>query len=147
MTKYSFLLFIMTFTSAIFAQSINWVDAERAFTMVQGGNKLVFIFFMQDDCELCEEMEKHSFKDEKVIKFMREHFIAAKVNPERNGGRIKVKNFVYDFKKFTYTSKIYSFPSYGFYYSTGTMIQSARGFSDAESLLSLMKYIVENVKK
>jgi uncharacterized protein len=55
---------------------------ETAFAMAHSENKPIFLSIGYSTCHWCHVMERESFEDEKVGKFLGEHFVSIKVDRE-----------------------------------------------------------------
>jgi uncharacterized protein YyaL (SSP411 family) len=55
---------------------------EEAFAKARAGNKPVFVSIGYSTCHWCHVMERESFEDERVGKFLNEHFVSIKVDRE-----------------------------------------------------------------
>ena len=145
MKKYFYI--VIVFSTLLKAQSINWINIESVFEKAKYQKKIVLVFFKTDWCKWCKEMEKATFNNPEIIKYINKHFVVAQVNPEKAGGEIKVNNITYNYKEFTLTSKVNTYPSCGFYSPHGYMIQVLKGFWNEEDLLNALKNFIENTKK
>jgi len=62
---------------------VNWMPwGEKAFTKAENENKLIIISIGYSSCHWCHVMEKESFENEKIAKYMNEHFVCIKVDRE-----------------------------------------------------------------
>ncbi len=89
------LAFFIPFTFNLSAQ-INWVSFEEALTMQQKAPKKIFVDVYTNWCGWCKKMDKSTFQDPNVAKYMNDNFYAVKLNAEsRDTFRVKDKQFVY----------------------------------------------------
>ena len=64
---------------------INWRQwGEEAFTEAQHLDRPVFLSIGYSTCHWCHVMERESFEDEELARFMSEHFVAIKVDREEH---------------------------------------------------------------
>ncbi len=62
---------------------VDWYPwGEEAFAKAKAENKPVFLSIGYSTCHWCHVMERESFENEKVAKFMNEHFVCIKVDRE-----------------------------------------------------------------
>ena len=62
---------------------VNWMPwSEKAFEKAEKENKLIIISIGYSSCHWCHVMEKESFENEKIAKYMNEHFVCIKVDRE-----------------------------------------------------------------
>ena len=69
---------------AITAQEIQWMSFEDAVAMTQneGNTKKVFIDVYTDWCGWCKKMDKDTFQNPEVAKYMQENYYMVKFNAE-----------------------------------------------------------------
>jgi hypothetical protein len=62
---------------------VDWFAwGDDAFEKARGENKPIFLSIGYSTCHWCHVMERESFEDEKVAKFLNEHFVSVKVDRE-----------------------------------------------------------------
>ena len=65
-------------------QYIEWFDFNYVLIdKAKEENKIMFVFMYSPTCNLCTKMNKVTFKDERVIKLLSEHFVATKTNIDK----------------------------------------------------------------
>ena len=67
------------------AKKINWMTIEEAYALsiTETNPKPVFIDVYTDWCGWCKRMDQTTFKDEKVVAYMNEHFYNVKFDAEQ----------------------------------------------------------------
>ena len=65
------------------AEVINWVSWEEGIEMNKKLQKKIFVDMYTVWCGWCKKMDKTTFVDPKVVKYMNEHFVAIKFNAEQ----------------------------------------------------------------
>ena len=80
------LLFIALFAligmSAIAQESIQWMSIEEAEARCIKEPKMIFIDVYTDWCGWCKRMDRDTFSNPVIAKYMNEHFYAVKLNAE-----------------------------------------------------------------
>ena len=65
------------------AETINWMSWEEAIEKNKKAQKKIFIDLYTDWCGWCKKMDKSTFVDPDVVKYLNEHFISIKFNAEQ----------------------------------------------------------------
>ena len=79
------LLYIFLLISCVnaFAQTeIDWLNFEQLEVKLKEEPKPILIYFYADWCAYCKKMDRHAFKDQKVIELLAKDFYAVKMNAE-----------------------------------------------------------------
>jgi thioredoxin-related protein len=64
------------------SNTINWITIEEAQKLGKQNPKKVFIDVYTDWCGWCKVMDKQTFSDEDIIKYVNENYYAIKLNAE-----------------------------------------------------------------
>ena len=75
-------LFAMIGMSAIAQEKIQWMSFENAVERCAKEPKMVFIDVYTDWCGWCKRMDKDTFSNPVIAKYMNDHFYAVKLNAE-----------------------------------------------------------------
>jgi thioredoxin-like negative regulator of GroEL len=95
---------------------------EEALAAAKKADKVVFVDFFTTWCGPCKMLDRSTFKDEEVVKFLSEKTIAIKIDCEQQkelAGRLRVS----------------AYPTMGFYKPDGTEIGRIVGYRDAKRFL------------
>jgi len=63
-------------------KAIHWLSIEEAYALNKEAPRKIFIDVYTDWCGWCKKMDKDTFSDPKVAKFVNENFYAVKLNAE-----------------------------------------------------------------
>lgn len=91
-----------------------------------------FVDVYTDWCTYCKKMDKTTFKDPKVVKFLNENFIITKVNAEKGEGTSFAKEY-----------GISGYPSFVVFDSKSEVIGQIEGFTQPDRMLSLLTEMLE----
>jgi len=83
---FTFLLGIVFLSSSFnnpVEEKINWVSWEEAVELNKKNPKKLFVDVYTDWCGWCKRMDKSTFTDPEIVKYMNENFIAIKFNAEQ----------------------------------------------------------------
>ena len=84
MMKNLFLLFALVASTFTFAQEkINWMTIEEAEAANKKEPRKLVIDVYTDWCGWCKKMDKDTFQNEKIAKYVNENYYAVKFNAEQ----------------------------------------------------------------
>ena len=113
------------------SSQIQWLSFESGMALGRFEKKNVFVNFYADWCGFCKEMERTTFKDPSVIDYLNENFIAVKVNTDRE-------------QQTAAMFRVQGLPDSWFFSKQGNVIGHRPGFIPAETLLTILKSIVND---
>ncbi len=88
MQKVAGLLFISIFTVAVLSfskadkEKINWVSVTEMNELYSKNPKPILLDVYTDWCGWCKEMDRTTYKNDKVVKYINEHYYAVRLNAE-----------------------------------------------------------------
>ncbi|WP_304133578.1 thioredoxin family protein [Mesonia mobilis] len=83
MMKLLLYIFLLISYGNAFAQTeIDWLNFEQLEVKLKEEPKPILIYFYADWCAYCKKMDRHAFKDQKVIELLAKDFYAVKMNAE-----------------------------------------------------------------
>ena len=150
------IFFVFSFT--ISAQEIQWMSFEDAVAMTknEGNTKKVFIDVYTDWCGWCKKMDKDTFQNPEVAKYMQENFYMVKFNAE---GKESIN---YDGKTFEYVpsgrrgyhqlaaallQNRLSYPTVVFLDEDMKMLSPVPGYQKVKPFMQIARYFGENIYK
>lgn len=71
--------------SAFSILELSWSNVENALPKAITEKKLVVIDVYTDWCGWCKRMDRDTYSNEEVVKYLNKNFIASKMNPEKEG--------------------------------------------------------------
>ncbi len=110
------------------AQGIGWKDYTPGMAQARKENKFVFLYFHAPWCTYCTKLKLTTFKDKKVLAYLKEHFISIQVNTDEN--KILADDW-----------QVKGLPTMWFLEPDGEKINRMPGYMDAGQLLKILKYI------
>ncbi len=110
------------------ATGIGWQDFEPGLALGRDQSRKIFLYFYTDWCNYCKEMEKNTFSDPAVIAFLNNHFVAIRVNAERNAAAAS-------------RYSVRALPVSWFMAADGTRLSSLPGYVPAERLMLLLRFV------
>lgn len=157
-------LFLITIVfSKVSAQSeepaggVTWYSFEDGMKLAKKKHKFVIVDIYTDWCGWCKKMDKETFRNPEVVKYLNEHFIAIKLNAEAKepiafNGEIysnpnpSKQRSTHQLAIALAGSKL-AYPTYVYLDSKGKSITATQGYSQPEDLLPLLEYIGSNAYK
>jgi thioredoxin-related protein len=150
-----FLVFLPLFTS-LSAQELQWTSINDLEVAVSNSPKKVLIYVTTSWCGWCKKMKQTTFTDTWLIPYLNQNFHLVKLDGEEK----EVLTFKgYEFKYIASGRRGYnemtkalldgrlSYPSFVFLDEKLDRITIAPGYRDAQGLMSLAKYISEEIYK
>jgi thioredoxin-related protein len=83
------ILLLLGFSFPGWCAQINWTPYQQAFEIAEKEDKKVFIFFKSSRCRYCDDMERVTFSNAKVIEKLNNHFVPVQVSAEKQRGLIR----------------------------------------------------------
>ncbi len=98
-TYFITLVVAVSFIGTITAQKINWVTLEEAIALQKETPKKIMVDVYTNWCGPCKMLDKNTFHNPDVVKYVNDNYYAVKFNAEGN-------------EEVTYKGKTYSNPGY-----------------------------------
>jgi thioredoxin-related protein len=107
---------------------IDWKQFNEGIRLAEKQDKKIFLHFRTDWCGYCSQMERVSFKDSAVVKFLNENFVSIKVDGDKE-------------KSITELYKVTGYPDNRFLDGKKKEAFRLPGFVDPMTLLFFLEYI------
>jgi thioredoxin-related protein len=152
------LLLVLAFlsTGVIAAQKINWMTMNEALEAQKKEPKKILMDVYTTWCGPCKLMDKKTFGNKKVIKFVNEHYYAVKFNAEGTE-EITYQDFTYTNPNyqpgrrgrnathfFADALKLQGYPSIVFFKDDGELIQAVPGYKNPQEFEIYLKMIAND---
>ncbi len=119
---------------------IRWADAGLTKDQLTTGGKPVYLFFYTDWCTFCKKMERETFADATVQKYLNDRFVAIAINPETAG----VTHFMGEelsYKDLAARLGVNGYPASFFFTAEGTLIGGQPGYLEPTLFADLTQYV------
>lgn len=157
MKKYLVLLSFMCLSFAGMSQdTIQWMSMNEALAAQKENPKKIFMDVYTTWCGPCKLLDKNTFSDKNVIKYINKNYYAVKFNAEGNE-EITFNGFTYtnpryvEGKKgrnsvhfFADALKLQGYPSLAFFETDGNLIEAIPGYKTPTQLEIFLKMIASN---
>jgi len=156
--KYTLLLSISLFSLHISAQEVEWISFEEATkrSETDASPKKVFIDIYTDWCGWCKKMDKDTFQNKKVAKYMSEHYYMVKLDGEgKEPIEYKGKTFKFiasgrrgyhEFSAALMNGKM-SYPTTIFLDEQLNILSPVPGYQKPDAFLQIATYFGDNIHK
>lgn len=134
-------------------QEINWLTWEEAYKKSQTDKKKVFVDLYTDWCGWCKRMDKTTFQDPEVKKFLNENFHAVKFNAEQKEP-LTFRDVTFEFTKagrkgahglaVALLNGRLGYPSFVFLDENFDKIDISPGYKQPVGLLKELKWVVDD---
>ena len=152
------LLFLVFMGFNAHAQDINWISWEEAVQLSQtdAQPKKIFVDVYTDWCGWCKKMDKNTFQNPEVSKYMQDNFYMVKMNAE---GKDPIEYQGKTFKFVPSGRRGYhelaaallqgrmSYPTVVFLDEQLNMLSPVPGYQQVEPFMQIAKYFGENIYK
>lgn len=158
--KKIFLILLVLVGFNLSAQEINWVTLEEAVELQQKEPRKIIMDFYTNWCGPCKLLDRNTFKNKDVAKYINENFYAVKFNAEGNdevsfkGNRFK--NPRYDPAKankrnysheLTQYFRVSAYPTIVFLDEEDKLITQIKGYQNPQQLELYLKLFYKNEYK
>lgn len=138
-----FLLFQFTLNGSDFFDMSEENFKEDLVVAKEDGKKGIMLFFTMENCPYCDRMKNYTFKDEKVIKLIKDNFLVFEVDIY---GSIEIKDFEGEpttQKEFAAISGAYATPTTAFYDLDGKNLVTQVGMLNEIQMQIMGEYVIE----
>ena len=138
----------MSFTlpnESVKAKKINWLTFEEAMALNAKNPKPIYFKMYTNWCGWCKQMDKKTFSDPKIIKYMNKNFYAVKFDAETRKaitykGETYKNNRGYNELAIEMMNGQMSFPTSIFWNEKETLLTRIPGYLDASEFEVIMHY-------
>lgn len=156
-----FLGCFLFFANLSFAQELTWIRMDEALELQKKKPKkiLLKVYIEGKDCGYCGQMDRETFTNKKLIRYVRENYYTAYINGEGNDvvhyNDFEYTNPNYDRRAkgrnsthlFVNALQLSTYPSLVFFESDGSIIQAIEGFKDAQELELYLRMVATDEYK
>lgn len=150
-------LFLLAITFSAQAQQVNWLSWEEATEIVASDNsKKVFIDVYTDWCGWCKRMDRDTFSNPEVARYMNDNFLMVKLDgEEREDIEFKGRTFKYvpsgrrgyhELAATIMRGRL-SYPTVVFMDEQMNLITPVPGYQKAEPFLNIARYFGDDIYK
>lgn len=128
------------------SEAFTWLKYDDGLKLAAKNHKPLMVDFYTDWCGYCKKMDKTTYTDSTIVRYIRDHFIAVKVNAESRetlnlpsgpGTGISVAR----------SFKVTGYPSIWFLESDGKKISNIPGYAPPEKFIHVLRYFGDGAYK
>ncbi|PZX56991.1 thioredoxin-related protein [Algoriphagus ratkowskyi] len=135
------LLFIANFAHA--QEKIEWLKFEEAVAATEANPKMILVDVYTDWCGWCKKMDKDTFTDPAVIKYINSTFYAVKMNAEDNKRSFDFKGKEYTEAQMAGAMRVQSYPNFVIIDPTLKNITQMPGYREPAPFLKGLTELVD----
>lgn len=136
---------VLTYTSTFADEPLKWYSFDKGLAKAQVENKILLVDFYTDWCGWCKKMDKSTYGDDNVRKILNENFIAAKLNPEKEGS-VTFNGQTVSQSEFAKAVKVTGYPTTGFFRNDSVFIGKVSGYFEAEKFIEILHSVLKAKK-
>jgi thioredoxin-related protein len=154
--KTGIILTTLLLSSVSWAQGIKWITIDEALKQNKAKPKKIIIDVYTDWCGWCKRMDKDTYANSVIVKYINDNYYAVKFNAEQRGP-VSFKNKIYNFQaqggrgvhEFAYMllNGQMGYPSTAFINTDLQVIGAVSGYKDPDNMDILLRYIKEEKYK
>ncbi|MCE7935314.1 MAG: thioredoxin family protein [Chlorobi bacterium CHB2] len=125
---------------------VQWTTASEAFAQAKSSKKKIVLDVYTDWCGWCKRMDKSTYGDAGVAAYLGEKYVAAKMNPEKEG-TVEYQGKNYTQAEFAQALGISGYPATAFFDEDGELLTVIPGFVQPADFQKVLTYFAENIHK
>lgn len=135
--------FLFFSLSANAQEKIEWMKFEDAVAATESKPKMLLVDVYTDWCGWCKKMDKETFTDPGVIKYVNETFYAVKLNAENMSRSFDFKGKKYTEAEMAAAMRVNSYPNFVIIDPTLQNITQLPGYRNAPQFLEGLTTLVD----
>ncbi|KPQ15309.1 thioredoxin family protein [Algoriphagus formosus] len=144
MQKLILTLGLLFFASIGFSQDqITWLKFEEAVAANQSDPKMLLVDVYTDWCGWCKKMDKETFTDPEVVKYVNENFYAVKLNAEDTKRTFDFMGKKFSEAQLAAAMRVRSYPNFVVIEPTLQNIAQLPGYRPADAFLEGINELIE----
>ncbi len=118
-----------------------WYSFQEGMKIAKDQEKHIIIDFFADWCTWCKVMDKETFSDNDVKKYLFENFIPIRLNAESTTETLQFQGQTFTPRELTSAFRVTGFPSIAFLTPESQVITVIPGYIKKDMFMNLMQYM------
>jgi len=130
-----------TFSDGSAASAGTWLPFNEGMALAAKENKHVVIDFYTTWCHWCKVMDRETFSNPEVKKYLAENFVTIRINAESTSEKVSYKGEELTPVALARAFGVKGFPSLAYLDREGELVTIVPGFVPAKTFLPLLRYM------
>lgn len=127
-------------------EGVKWENITSGINSMKSGQKKMVMDVYTDWCGWCKKMDKATYSDASVVKYIGSNFVAVKLNAE-SPNTFEFKGQKYSEQQFAQALGVTGYPATVFFDEKGEPITVVPGYIEGKEFLKILKYFEEDAYK
>ncbi len=136
-------LLVVSVTTAD-VSGLEWMAIEHAVEKAPNANKKIVLDIYTDWCGWCKKMDKSTYANENVQKYLNEKFLVSKMNPEKEG-KLTYNGEEYSYREFAQALQVRGYPATAFLNEKNEVLTVLPGYLGPDDFMNVLKYFGEDI--
>lgn len=120
--------------------TLKWYSFDDGLALAKKEKKMVLIDFYTDWCGFCKKMDRETYSDQRIIRYLNEKYVLVKINPEKSGD-LKFRGNTYTYSTFARYIGVNGYPSTLFMEFDEELITMVPGFVSADEFINMIRFL------
>ena len=121
---------------------LKWLKYDKGLELAAKENKPVMVDFYTNWCGYCKKMDRETFTNDAVAKYLNDNFVIVKVNAESNE-TVATSDGSLSERQLSQSFGVRGYPAYWFLKSNGEKISNVPGYVPADKFITILRYFGE----
>jgi len=121
-----------------------WTTPASAFTDASSARKKIILDVYTDWCGWCKRMDRDTYADSAIASYMEEHYLAAKMNPEREGS-LTYSGQQVSHADFARGLGVRGYPATAFFNEKGELLTMIPGYMKPKEFMLVLRFFAEDI--
>jgi thioredoxin-related protein len=120
-------------------EKVEWKTLPEALDLAPKTSKKIVLDVYTDWCGWCKRMDRDTYGDSGVAAYMREHYVASKMNPEKEG-TIQYDGKAYSQREFGQALGVNGYPATAVFNEKNELLTVIPGYIKPAEFIRILKY-------